>query len=76
MSGIGGDALPNVSKWSGSPRGCPGVIGRPARMTMCDREVLPEVRKWSGGPPRYTGVVGRTSRKSGSGQETISDVRE
>ena len=45
MSGIGGDALPNVSEWSVGPPGCPGVVGRPTRKSGSGREDLPDVRE-------------------------------
>ena len=38
MSRIGGDAL----------TGCPGVIGKPSRISGSGREALPDDREWSG----------------------------
>ena len=39
----GREALKVVQKWSGGPPGCPGVVGRPFRMSESGREVLPYV---------------------------------
>ena len=82
MSGSGRLALPNVQEWSGDPPVCPGVVGRPSRMSGCGpdtvpnhRKDLPDVQEWSGVPPGCPGVVGRPSRMSGSGREAIHDVR-
>ena len=47
----GWEALPIVRKWSGGHLGCPGVFGRPSRMSGNGWEALPNVREWSGGPP-------------------------
>ena len=69
MSVSGREALPDVREWSGCPSGCPGVVGKPSRMSRSGRE-------WSGGPPKCPGVVGRPSRMSGSGLETLPYIRE
>ena len=37
MSGNFREALPNVRVWSGGPPGCPGVVGRPSRMSRSGR---------------------------------------
>ena len=80
MSGSGPDTLPDVRKvllnackdfpdvreWSGGPPECPGVVGRPSRMSKCGRVALTDVRQWSGWP----------SQMSGSGREAFPDVRE
>ena len=42
MSGSGWEAFPNVREWSGSPPGCPAVVGRPSRLTGSGREALPD----------------------------------
>ena len=51
MTGSGRLALPEVLKWSVDPPECPGVVGRPCRMSRSGREALPDVREWSGGFP-------------------------
>ena len=38
----GREALLDVREWSGGPPGCPGVVGRPSRMTESGREALPD----------------------------------
>ena len=45
MSGSGHEALPVVIEWLGGPPGCPGVGGKPSRMSGNGREALPDVRK-------------------------------
>ena len=86
MSGSGRDDLPDVREWSveppdfrewtGGPLGCPGVVGRPSRMSRGGRESLPNGWEWTGVPPECPGVVRRPSRMSGSGREALPDVRE
>ena len=86
MSGIGREAFPDVREWSGRPRGCPGVVGRPSRMSGNGREALrmsgigrkalQDDHEWSRGSPGCPGLVGRPSRMSGSGREALPDVRE
>ena len=81
MSGSDLKTLRYVWEWSGSPRGCPGVVGRPShmsgsgreasRLSGSGREALPDVRDWSGDPPRCPGVVGRPSWMSRSCWESI-----
>ena len=44
MSGSGREALQDVMEWSGGHPGCPGVVGRPSRMSDSCRESLPYVR--------------------------------
>ena len=44
MSGSGREALPNVREWLGGPPGCPGVFGRPFRMSGNGREANLDVR--------------------------------
>ena len=68
--------VPDVREWSGDPPGCPGVFGRPSRMSGCGRETLPNVREWSCRPPECLGVVVPPSWMSGSGWEALSDVRK
>ena len=72
MSMSGREALKDVREWSGGPRGCPGVIGRPSRLSGSDWDALPnvressgvvcDVREWSGGPPGCPGEVAMPSR--------------
>ena len=57
-------------------RECPGVVGRPPRMSLNDREALPDVQEWSGGPPGYPGVVEMPSLKSGIGRDALPVVGE
>ena len=46
MSGSGWLALPEVLNWSGGPPRCPGMVGRPSRMSDSVREAIPNVREW------------------------------
>ena len=62
MYGSGREALPDAWEWSGGPPECPGVVGKPSRM--------------SGKPSQSPGVVGRPSRMSESCWEALTDVRE
>ena len=76
MTGSHREAFPDVREWSGSPTGCPGVVGRPSWMSINGREAIPDdqlcsetllvVRYCSGSPPVNPGVVGRPTRMSGS----------
>ena len=68
MSGIGLEALPDVSEWLGIPPGYLGVVRRPTRMSVSSLESLPDVREWSGGPPGFPRVVVRLSQIYGSGR--------
>ena len=43
MSISGRETLSDVQDWWGGPPGCPGVIGRPFRMSISDREARPDV---------------------------------
>ena len=43
--------LPDVREWLGGPPGCPGLVGRPSRMSGSDRDAIRDVRELSGGPP-------------------------
>ena len=45
MSWNGQEALPHVLEWSGNPPECPGVVGRPSRMSGSGRETLLDVRE-------------------------------
>ena len=45
------EALPNVRELLRGPHGCPGVVGRPFRMSGSVLEVFPNVRERSGDPP-------------------------
>ena len=40
MSGSGWEYLPYVQEWSEFPPLCPGLVGRPSRMSGSGREVL------------------------------------
>ena len=51
MSRSDQEAICDVREWSGRPSGCPGLVGRPSRMTGSGLEALQHIRKWSGGPP-------------------------
>ena len=53
--------------WSGGPSRCPGVVGRPTRLSKSGRKALADVWEWSGGSPGCLGVVRRPTRNSGSG---------
>ena len=46
MSRSGWEAFPDVREWSRGPPGCPGVVGRPSRMSGSVREALPVVQEW------------------------------
>ena len=45
MSGLCREALTNFREWSGCPTVCPGVVGRPSRMSGRVREALKDVRE-------------------------------
>ena len=65
MSGTGWGVLSDVREWSGGLFGCPGVVGRPSRMSGSGRDdlrksengwmVLSDVREWSGDPHKCPG---------------------
>ena len=69
MSGSCQEALPIVRQWSGSLFRCPGVVGRPSRMsgtlsrmfesgweTLTNvRDSIPDIREWSGEPHKCPG---------------------
>ena len=57
MSRRGRAAIQDVLKWSGDTAGCPGVVGRPRRMSESGREALADGQEWSGGLPGGPGVV-------------------
>ena len=40
----GRETFPDVREWSGGPPECPGVVGRPSRMSERGLETLPDVR--------------------------------
>ena len=73
---VGLKAFPHVRQLSGGLPGCPGLVGRPYRMSVSVRETLPVVRHWSRGLPRCSGVVGSLSHMTGGGREFLPDVRE
>ena len=62
MSRSGREALPNVREWSDGPPACPGVVGKPSRMSWRHSQM--------------SGVVGRPSPMFGCGREVLLDVRE
>ena len=41
----GRESLADVREWSGGPPGCPGVVGRPSKMSGSGREGLLDVRE-------------------------------
>ena len=45
MSGSGREALPNVWEWSGGPPRCPGVVGKPSRMSRKPSRMSEGVQK-------------------------------
>ena len=65
-------ALEDVREWSGGPPGCPGVFGRPSRMSGCGRETLGDVRE----SLSDAGSGRETPRMSRSSREAFPDVRE
>ena len=49
MAGSGRETLPYVREWSGGLPGCPGLVGRPSRMSEIGRETLSDVQGlWRG----------------------------
>ena len=71
------NALADVREWSVGSLECPGVVGRPSRMSGSGRKALPnvweplsDVRECLEGPIRCPG--GPLT----SGREVLSDVRE
>ena len=57
MPGKGWEALSYLQEWSVGPPGCPGMVGRPSRISGSGRETLLDVREflldfrvWSEGP--------------------------
>ena len=70
MSGSCWEALPDIQKWSGSPPGCAGVVGRASRPLQDIWEGLPTTPAHPGGPNDHSrDAVGppdysRTSRKA------------
>ena len=46
MSGSDRQSLLDVREWSKGPPGCPGVNGKPSRMSESGREDLPYVLEW------------------------------
>ena len=73
---VGLETFPHVRQLSGGLPGCPGLVGRPYRMSVSVREALPNVREWSRVAPGCPGVVGRPSRLFGTGREALPNVRE
>ena len=45
MSGSGRIALPDVRELSAGLSRCPGVVGRPSRMSMSGQEIFPNVQE-------------------------------
>ena len=72
------ETLLDVQEWLGVLPECPGVFGRPSRMTHSGRkslrmprsgqESLPDIQMWSVNPLICPGVVESPSRLSGSGE--------
>ena len=85
MSGGGGEVLWNVWEWLGGPPGCPGVVGRPfrmsrrvgrpSRMSVSGQETLTDARVWLGGLPGCSGVFGMPSWMTGSCRVSIPKDR-
>ena len=46
MFSSGREALSNVRECLEGPPKCPGVVGRPSRMSGNNREVILNVRQW------------------------------
>ena len=42
MTGSGQEVHQDVREWSGGPFGCPGVVGKPFRMSRSGLEALSE----------------------------------
>ena len=59
--------LPDVQERPGHLPGCPGVYGKPSRMSGSCWEALQDVREWLGCRQGCLGVVGRPSRMFVSG---------
>ena len=84
MSGSGREFLPDGREKSGCPPECPGVVGKPSRMSRSGREAHPNVREWSEDPPDvrewsgcsrgFAGEVERPSRMSRSSRKALPDV--
>ena len=51
MSRSSREAHPDVREWSGGPPACPGMVGRPFRMSGSSWDALRYVREWSGVSP-------------------------
>ena len=65
-------ALSDVRECSEGPHGCPGVVGRPSRMSGSGRAAIQMTRN-----VRETPLdVREACRMSGSGRKAIPDVRE
>ena len=62
MCEIGGEAHPDVREWSGVPPGCPGVVGRPSRISGSSREALL--------------ISGSDQETLTDGREALPDVRK
>ena len=76
MSRSGREAPQDVREWSGVPPKCPGVVGRPSRMSGSVREAFPDVQVWMGGPPGCPGVFRSPTKMFGSEREALPDVWE
>ena len=70
------ESLSKVREWSGGTPRCPGVVGKPSRMSGIGREALRDVREWSGVPLESPVVVGMPYRMSGNCREALPDVQE
>ena len=71
MSGSCREAFPDDREWLVGPPGCPGVVGRPSRISLSGQEALPNVRE----PFRMSGS-GLEALPGVSGQDALLDVQE
>ena len=69
MYGCGREALPHILEWSGGPPGCPGVVGRPSRLSGSGRKSL------TGGREAFVDVQEALPLSKG-GRKALPDVRE
>ena len=62
MSVSGRESSPDVWEWSRGYLGCPGMVGRPSRVSGNGRKALPNDRVGLGSLLGRPGVVGKPSR--------------
>ena len=72
MYGIGQDALPEVQEWSNNPPGCPGMVGRPSRISLSSGTPF----RMSGSGREACRMSVRPTRMCGSGRVALSDIWE